>query len=309
VVAADDDLSEIADRARVRPPLARPVLLSLLAVYIIWGSTYLGMRVAVETIPPYLMGGLRFTIAGTILLAVLRLRGAALPSRGQWLRAAPIGILYFCAGNGLVGFAEQSIASGVAAVVCATMPLWAALLGPLFGVRPSRGEWLGLVLGFGGVVVLSLGSDLRGSSAGAALLLASPLAWAIGSLLARRLDQPRGLMAAAAQMLTGGLGMLAISQLLGESAVAISGRSVGALAYLIGFGSLLGFPAYTYLLGNARPALAMSYAYVNPALAVVVGALLGGEVLGPTTALATGLIVAAVAVMVRARVPAPRRPA
>src|SRR5262245_47649459 len=142
---------------RSRPAARLPLILSLAAVYLVWSSTYLAMRIAVAGLPPMLMGGVRFVIAGGILLAYLVARGAPLPTRREWLYALPVGGLFFVGGNGLVAIAEQSIGSGIAAVVCATMPLWLALFGVAAGDRPGRREWLGLGLGFVGVVVLSSG--------------------------------------------------------------------------------------------------------------------------------------------------------
>lgn len=303
--AVSGDLAT-ADEPAVQPlppatviPGRGPLLVALAAVYVVWGSTYLAMRIAVHGLPPMLMGGVRFAIAGAILMAYLASRGAALPTLRQWIYALPVGGLLFVGGNGLVAVAEQSISSGIAAVVCATMPLWMALFALTTGERPRTREWIGLGVGFAGVVVLSGGAELRADPVAGAVLLCSPVAWAAGSLLARRLPLPSGLMAAAAEMLAGGALLFIVSAVRGERWPAEAPLdAMLALAYLIVFGSLVAFSAYSWLLRNARPAVATSYAYVNPALAVLLGAALGAESIGWTTALATPLIVGAVAIIV-----------
>lgn len=282
-------------RIQVDPRL----VLALAAVYIVWGSTYFAMRVAVEGLPPIGMGAVRFVVAGAVLLGIARMRGTAWPTSRQWLSTVPVGALFFVGGNGLVAIAEQSIDSGIAAVVCATMPLWTAVLATLAGERSSRREWLGLAVGFAGVVILVGGASATGEPLHYALVILSPLSWAIGSILSRRIVMPDGLTAAGAQMLTGGLAMTIVSLALGETwPTTQPADSWLALAYLVVFGSLVGFTAFAWLLRNTRPALATSYAYVNPALAVLVGTAFGGEALGVSTIAATGLIVAAVALVV-----------
>lgn len=291
-----------------RSPHARTVALALLAVYVIWGSTYLAMRVAVAGLPPFMMAGARFIVCGALLLAFLRLRGVAWPTAREWLAALPVGALMFVTGNGTVAVAEQHLSSGVAAVVCGTMPLWLAALGHLFGERASPREWLALVLGFAGVVVLSAGGELRGDPTSALLLFAAPISWAAGSLLARRLPLAKGMMSAATQMLTGGAVMAVVSLVTGEKVPAsVPVNSALAWLYLATFGSLLAYTAYTYLLANTRPAIATSYAYVNPIVAVIIGVVLGGEHAGPEVLVAVALIAGAtVLVMLKPReAPAP----
>jgi drug/metabolite transporter (DMT)-like permease len=284
----------VASPSRVR------LFVALGLVYVIWSSTYYALRLVVEEMPPFASGGFRYALAGAILLAIQRFRGQPWPTRGQWLRALPIGILLFAAGNGLVGLAERSIASGVAAVVCGTTPLWAGVFGPMLGERATRREWLGMGLGFLGVLALGLGGDLRADPLAAALLLFAPVGWALGSLLARRLELAPGPSGAATQMITGGAFMLAASIPIGESLPShVSTSSLLALAYLVVFGSLVAFSAYHYVLTNARPAIAMSYAYVNPVLALALGATLGAEHIGPEVVLGTVMIVSAVLLLVQ----------
>lgn len=293
--------------ASLRSPLprvteARWIIPALGAVYLVWGSTYLAMRVAVEGLPPFFMASTRFVAAGLVLLTFLRVRGAPWPSRREWLWSVPVGTLMFALGNGTVALAERNISSGVAAVVCGTMPLAVAALGPLFGERATFREWLALIIGFVGVAVLGLGGEVRAEPLSAALLAIAPLSWALGSLLSRRLPLAKGLMSAATQMVAGGAVMALVSPLLGE-AIPTSPpmKSVLAWAYLVVFGSLVAYSAYTYLLRHTRPAVATSHSYVNPALAVVLGAALGGERVGLETVVAVALIIAATLLLVLVR--------
>lgn len=279
---------------------SRTTLLALLTVYVIWSSTYFAIRVVVADLPPLLAGGARYLVAGLALLAIARAQGHVVPRLEAWGRASVVGVLLFVVGNGFVSIAARSLGSGVIAVVCGMMPLWGAVLGPLFGVPASRREWAGLVLGFLGVGVLATGGELRAAPAATALLLLAPAGWAVGSLLVRRWDVGKGVMGAATQTITGGVTMILLALALGErmpeAAVPLS--TLGAMAYLVVFGSLAGFAAYHHLLVHARPALAMSYAYVNPVLAVILGAVLGGEAVGWHTVIGTAFIVGAVVTIV-----------
>ncbi|MBL8917345.1 MAG: drug/metabolite exporter YedA [Myxococcaceae bacterium] len=280
------------------------VVAALGAVYLIWGSTYLAMRIAVESLPPFMMASVRFLLVGVVLLAFLRTRGAPAPTRREWVASLPVGVLMFVLGNGTVAMAETHISSGIAAVVCGTMPLCAAAMGPLFGERATPREWLGLSLGFAGVAVLGLGRELRAEPAWAALLLVAPVAWAAGSMLARKLPLPKGLMSAATQMITGGAVMALVSAGLGERVPAELPLRAGlAWLYLCIFGSLIAYSAYTWLLRETRPAVATSYSYVNPAIAVVMGTVLAGEALTVEVIVAVLLIVSATAMVVLGRAP------
>jgi drug/metabolite transporter (DMT)-like permease len=271
---------------------------SLAAVYLIWSSTYLAMRIVVAELPPLLMASVRYAVAGAVMLVIARRRGVAWPSARHWLRVAPVGALLFVGGNGFVAIAEMSVSSGGAAVVCATMPLWTGVLAAVSGERPSVREWLSLVVGFAGVLILMGGPSLAGEPLHIALILLAPISWSLGSILARRLAKSAAtdtFMSSAMQMLTGG-GALAIGAVLRSERLPAH-ASAGAwlaLVYLIVFGSLVAFTAYNWLLRNARPVVATSYAYVNPILAVLIGAALSSEVLGITTLVANVLIVGAV---------------
>ena len=216
----------------------------------------------------------------------------------------------FVMGNGTVAVAEKHLSSGVAAVVCGTMPLWVAALGRFFGEKTSPREWLALVLGFSGVAVLGFGGELKGEPFSAVILFIAPISWALGSLLARRLPLAKGLMSAATQMLTGGLVMSVVSVVAREEVlVAPPMRSVLAWVYLAVFGSLIAYSAYTYLLANARPSVATSYAYVNPAIAVAMGVGMGGEHAGPEIFIAVALIIAATVLVIRKPAPKLEAPA
>jgi len=254
------------------------VALSLLGVYLIWGSTYLAIRIALEGFPPFLMAAIRFPIAGGVMFAFLVWRGVPMPTPRQWLNCLITGTLLLGMGNGLVCYAEQTVASGIAAVAVASVALFIAIFAGLYGHWPSRLEWIGLIVGFAGVVVLNLGGELRGSPVGAAALVFATLGWAFGSVWSRRQDMPQPMMSAAAQMLAGSVSLALIALLRGEHFTAVPGaHAVWAFVYLIVAGSILGFSAYIYLLHHTRPALASSYAYVNPPVAVLIGVLLAGE--------------------------------
>ena len=282
------------------------VLAALAAVYLIWSSTYFVIHVVVEFMPPLLTAGLRFVIAGLILLVLARGRGLAFPERAAWVRALPIGLLLFVCGNGFVSIASSHISSGVIAVVCGMMPIWGAVLGPLFGTKATPRELLGLIVGFVGVAVLAFGGALRADFLSTVLLLLAPLGWALGSLLVKKANLGEGMMGAATQTLLGGVLLTIVGAFRGESMTfPVPTTAVAALAYLIFFGSVIGFTAYNHLLLHARPALAMSYAYVNPVLAVLLGAWLGNESVTMTTLAALALIVLAVLAIVTQPRPTP----
>jgi drug/metabolite transporter (DMT)-like permease len=278
------------------------VPLALIALYVVWSSTYLGIRFAVESIPPYFMGGIRFVIAGAVLYVFLRLRGAPNPSLREWGGAAIVGTLLLAGGNGMVAFAEQSVDSGLAAILIATIPLWAALFASLWSERPGRPELLGLGLGFIGVGLLNTGSSLSGHPLPAAILILAAIVWAFGSMWGRHLPMPRGVMASAAEMLTGGAMMLAIGGIRGEHFNAFpTARSIWAVVYLIVFGSFVGYSSYVFLLQRTRPALATSYAYVSPVGAVILGVILAGEKITGVEIVAMFVVLAAVALVLMGR--------
>lgn len=274
------------------------VVLALAAVYLIWGSTYYAMRLALAGLPPLTMAGIRFFLAGGGFYLVLRWRGAPRPTLSQWKSAGVLGAFLLVGGNGLVAYGQQWASSSLAAIVVATMPLWAALFARAGGQRPTTSERAGLWIGFAGVVILNAGGELGTLAPGALLILLAPVSWAWGSMKSRTLPQaPRG-MGIAAMMLTAAFALFALGWLRGERISAVpSAESLAALAYLIVFGSIVGLSAYTFLLDNVRPVLATSYAYVNPVVAVAIGVGLGGEAVRGSTLLALGVILAGVALV------------
>jgi drug/metabolite transporter (DMT)-like permease len=274
------------------------LIASLAAVYVIWSSTYLAMKIAMHDLPPLLMASMRFASAGMVLLFVAIRRGVALPTARDWLSVAPVGTLLFVGGNGFIAIAQGTIPSGATAVVAAMMPLWMGVLAAVSGEKPTQREWLALVIGFGGILVLMGGPSLAGDPLHITLLLIAPAAWALGSIIARRLNTPATkdvFMLSAMEMITGGIALFVIGALRGEGIPhSVSAQSWISLAYLWLFGSLIAFTAYSWLLRNTRPVVATSYAYVNPSLAVILGASLDGEPLGATTIIANQLMVVAI---------------
>jgi drug/metabolite transporter (DMT)-like permease len=273
------------------------VLLALLALYFIWGSTFLAIRIALQGIPPLLVAGMRYVIAGGALYGYARLRGLPSPARAEWKSAFVVGTL-LVSGNACVVVAEQWVSSGVAAVALASMPIWVALVAGLFGKWPTGSEWVGLAIGLAGVAVLQTAGDLQASPRGALVLVLSCASWSLGSILGTRLRLPHGLMSSAAQMLAGGAMVLAAAVLRGERLVAPPPpQAVGALAYLIVFGSIIAYSAYQFLLKAVRPTLAASYSYVNPIVALALGALVMGEAIPPRAIFALGMILGGVALL------------
>lgn len=284
-------------------PRGLAVLLALAAVYVIWGSTYLGIRFALEGgYPPLLMAGGRFLLAGTLMYGALRWRGMPAPTRAQWRNCALMGALLLGGGNGLVCIAEQSVSSGLAAVAVASAPLWIGLFSAMRGQRPGKMEWLGLGIGFVGVVWLNAGSSLTASPQGLIALLIAPLAWAFGSIWSRGRDLPSPFMSAAAQMLCGGALMLVAGFALGERITAWPTlKATLSVGYLLSFGSIVAFSAYVWLLDHVRPTLAGSYAYVNPVIAVALGAWLANESFGAQDFGAMGVILLGVVAITLAK--------
>ncbi len=284
------------------------IALAFLAIYTIWGSTYLAIRIAIETIPPFLMAGIRFLIAGAALYLWTRLRGAPTPTRPNWKAATIIGGLLLLGGNGGVVWAEQYVPSGLTAVLITTVPLWMALLEwkRYDRTRPAVPIAVGLILGFTGVVLLVGPEELAGSGAvnrvGATVLILASLSWAIGSLYSRKAPLPSSpLQSTAMEMLAGGL-LLSAAGLVSQEWVGFqpseaSLRSLVAFAYLIVFGSLIGFTSYIFLLKASTPAKVSTYAYINPIIAVILGWAIAQEELTLRTMVAAAIIVAAVVVI------------
>lgn len=280
------------------PPVAAPlrsrILAALVTLYLVWSSTYLALRYVVASLPPMLTGAARFALAGALLFAVQRLRGEAGPSRRDWPAAWASGTLLFTVANGMLCVAETRIPSSVAAVACGTTPLFVVALGALLGERPRAGELAGVLLGLAGAMVLGFGEVVSATGVRGLLLLLSPMAWAWGTILARRAHPGSAVTFAAQQMVCGAVSSLAVGLALGERLPTQVPAAAGwGFAWLVIFGSVVAFPAYAFLVRNARPAVATSYAYVNPVLAVVLGAALGGERLTGSTIVALGLVLVA----------------
>jgi drug/metabolite transporter (DMT)-like permease len=274
------------------------------ALYVLWGSNFLAIRYAAEAMPPFLMMAVRCLVAGAVLFAWARLRGAGRPPAGQWRSAAAVGTLLFLGCHGLLAWAEQTIPSGVAAIVMATTPVWLTLLDwGMGGGRPTARATFGLALGFAGLVFL-VGPSTGGATLFALLVLvASAFAWAAGSILSRRVTLPASLvLSSGMQLLAGGVALSVVGLALGEAARVDRGiltpRALGGFAYMVLVSSLVGFTAYTWLLRVAPPAQVGTYAFVNPVVALLVGWAVGGEAVSAATLAASAVIVAGVALIV-----------
>ncbi len=278
------------------------------AVYVIWGSTYLAIRFAVQTLPPLLMASARFVIAGVLVLLWARFRdGAAWPNRVEWRVGLISGALLLLGGNGAVSWAEQRVPSGIAALLVAVVPVFMVLLEWLRpgGRRPSAPVFVGVGLGLVGLALLVGPESMRGGSSsaiGALVLVLGSLSWAAGSLYTKFAPKSSsGTMATGAQMLAGGLTLLAASIVAGEPShldlAHASTESLVAFVYLLTFGSLIGFTAYVYLLSHTTAAKASTYAYVNPVVAVLLGWAIGHETVTKRTVLAAAVILAGVAII------------
>lgn len=290
--------------------LSLPVIAALGAVYFFWGTTYLAMKFAIEAFPPFIMLGLRFMTAGAIMFSWGWIRERPHITGNQWRNASIVGGLMLLGGTGGVAWSELHVPSNIAAVVVAAVPLWIALIRWLFlrHDRPGKLATYGLLLGFAGIIMLVRSTSgptaAEGHLAGLLVLLGASFFWASGSLYSRVADLPDSpVMAISMQMLTGGFFCLLTGIAAGGGSQLhledISLRSAAALGYLVVFGSIVGFSSYIWLLKKTDPALASSYAYVNPVVAIMTGWLLAGESLNAGSLFATGVILAAVVLIVR----------
>ncbi len=299
-------MSQTAFPARTEASSTK-IILAFAAVYVIWGSTYLGIRFAIETIPPFLMAGVRFFVAGAGLFLWLRLRGVPGPTWRQWRSMSVIGFLLIGIGNGAVSWAEQTVPSGLTALIIALTPLWfVGIEWFQHAIRPSLEVVLGLALGLIGMIVLIDPARITESGhldpLGTAVVVFGTIAWASGSMYSRKAEHPpRPMLGTAMQMMTGGAMLLLASAFTGEMTSfdigAVSAFSLAALAYLIVFGSLIAFTSYIWLLKAVPPARVATYAYVNPVIAVFLGWLLAGELLNIRIVIAAAIIVAGVALI------------
>ncbi len=288
---------------------------ALLAVYFVWGSTYLGIRFAVETIPPFLQAGVRFLIAGAFLFIWRRMAGDPAPTRNQWKSALIVGSLLLVGGNGLISLSEKSIPSGVAALLVATIPMFMVLVEALRpgGVRPTPGQIVGLLIGFSGVIILIGPAEFGGvrefSLVSGGICLFAAVLWSLGSIYNRNADLPQStLLFTGMEMLMGSLGLIIVSALKGEigqfQISAVSSQSLMGLLYLITIGSLVGFTSYAWLLRNAPVSLVSTYAYVNPVVAVILGSFFAQEKMTLRILLAALVIVGSVVIVNLAKKPA-----
>lgn len=284
--------------------LPRQVLFALLTVYLVWGSTYFAIHVALQSFPPFLLMGSRFLVAGALLFGWLKWRGTANPTPRQWRDAGLIGILLLGGGMGLTAVAQQYVSSGMTAVFIACSPMVMALCAGLFGVWPNKREWIGILAGFAGALLLSSG-ELSAQPIGMLALLGAIICWDMGSVLSqKKCHLAPGAMSFASEMLLGGAFLCAVALAKGESfSTPITLPAFFAWSYLVVAGSLLAFTAYMYLLSKVTPALASSYAYVNPVIAVALGVLLAGEHVEPRALMAMAIILASVVLITLARHP------
>jgi drug/metabolite transporter (DMT)-like permease len=288
------------------------ILAAFASIYLVWGSTYLAIRYAVQTIPPFIMGGLRFLISGALLYVWARYRGAPRPTKLHWRNAFIAGGLLLLGGNGAVVWAEQFVPSGLTALLVSILPFWLVIIE---WVRPPRRRphgavLIGLIIGFIGIVVLVGPGNLGGHGdirpIGAVVLILGSLSWAIGSFFSRDAALPQsGLLTTGMEMLAGGALLSIVGVLTGElshfDVHRVSGPSALGLIYLVTFGSLLGFTSYIWLLDKVSPARLGTYAYVNPVVAVILGWAIAGERLSLRTAVAAAIVICAVALITTAR--------
>jgi drug/metabolite transporter (DMT)-like permease len=288
------------------------IVAAFASIYVIWGSTYLAIRYAVETIPPFIMGGIRFLISGAMLYLWARSRGAPRPTRLHWRNAIIAGGFLLLGGNGAVVWAEKFVPSGLTALLVSILPFWLVIIEWIRPPRrrPSAAVLVGLVLGFVGIIVLVGPSDVGGhgdvSPLGALVLILGSLSWAIGSFWSRDAQLPEsGLLTTGMEMVGGGVLLLVVGTLAGEFSRldihGISNASAFGLLYLITFGSMLGFTSYIWLLDKVSPARLGTYAYVNPIVAVLLGWAIAGERLSIRTGVAAAIVICAVALITTAR--------
>ena len=268
--------------AQARVPAPGALVVALLLVYVVWGTTYFAIGIALQTMPPLLMNAIRFLCAGGVMLLIALRQGHALPTPVQWRNSALVGGLMVFLAMNFIGFAQKlGIGSGLMATVVTTMPMWLALWTRLGGERVPFTSWIGLALGVAGALLLALEGDFSATWLGALLAFGAPLCWSVGSYASRKLSLPAPAMASAAQWFAGGAMGLVVAlcfeplSALGQ----VSARSWAAWVYLLVFGTLVALNAYLWLLQNTSAALAGSYSFVNPAVALLVGVALGGELL------------------------------
>ncbi|TDK61918.1 drug/metabolite exporter YedA [Sapientia aquatica] len=279
------------------------VVAALLTVYLVWGSTYFAIHIALDAFPPFMLMGSRFVAAGGMLFAFLKIRGGTAPTLKQWRDAGLVGSLILGGGMGLTSYAQQYISSGLTAVFIACSPFVLTLCVGMYGEWPNRREWVGILVGFGGAILLASGSDFSAKPIGIIALLSAIICWDLGSVLSqRKFSLAPGAMGFASQMLAGGVFLVAVSWMTGEHFTkAITPAAWAAWSYLVVAGSLGAFTAYMYLIATVPPALASSYSYVNPVIAVTLGVLFADEKIGVREVVAMVVILSSVLLVSTAR--------
>ena len=283
-------------------PLSPLVLACLAATWLIWGSTYLAIKFALASFPPFYQMGSRFLVAGLLLMAWLKFRGRALPTLMEWRNALVIGTLLLVSGMGFTAYSEQTVASGLIVAYIAIIPIIVTALNLPFGIKPSRLELCGMLVGVAGVLMLVRGEAFMAAPAGLAAITIACVSWSLGSVLSPRLPLARGAMGFASEMLCGSVLLLVLSAAIGERPEwPPQSFALGSWIYLIVFGSLIAFNAYMILLGRVSAALASSYTFVNPVIALALGIWLGGEAVTAFEWVAAAVITAGVVLLVIGR--------
>lgn len=271
------------------------IVACLFCTYLIWGSTYLAIKFAIESFPPLVMVGTRFTVAGLLLYGLMLYLGRPNPTMEQWRGAAIVGLLLPVLGNGTVSHAQLTVSSSVAALAIATAPIWMAVFSSFFGHKITPREWLGIAVGLLGIVLLNMGGSFQGDALSAFLLIFAAASWSFGSVWGKRLSMPQGLMGAACQMLCGGLIALVLAPLFGQHwPENISLKSWAAMLFLVLLGSMVAYSAYQWLLQHVRPLVASSNTFVNPIVAFAVGIWLADEHVSQTEYWALAVILVGV---------------
>jgi len=274
---------------------------ALFVLYAVWGSVFLANRFSLESFPPFLLNAVRFLGGGGILYLLLRAKGVKNASFKVWAGSALIGGLLFVGGAGSLTVGQQWVASGLAATLIATVPLWTVLFAGIWERLPNRLEWTGLVIGIFGIALLNLEKGISGNLVGALWILGAAVSWGLGSALSRRMTWLDGPMATAAQMITGGFMLLLLSLLTGESMGLLTAKAASGMVHLVVFASVIGMSVYRWLLRNVRPALATSYTLANPVIATFLGALFAGEKVSAVALAAMAVILCGVALVFRGR--------
>ena len=278
------------------------IVIALFCTYFIWGSTYLAIRFGIESFPPFLMAGVRFTVAGVILYTVMRFMGSENPTLSEWKGASIVGLLLPALGNGTVCYVQQTVSSSVAALAIATAPIWMAIFSSVWGHHITRQEWVGIFLGVLGIGLLNLGGSLHGDYVSALLLIFAAASWSFGSIWGKHLPMPKGLMGAACQMIAGGIALMIASTYFNESwPENISAKSWGAMLFLIVLGSIVAYSAFQYLLKAVRPLIASSNTFVNPIVAFAVGIWFANEHVTQNEVIALAVILLGVALILTSK--------